>query len=480
MENNPVINTPSFKKQQIYNPLLLIGFSIIFLNLVAHSFAYNLMEGMNNWVLTDLLINYSGGFIRRGLAGTALHTLVTKYDLDTYSLVVIINHATYCLVVLLYILKIVRISSFVDGFSMALMLFLPSLLLFPLLDYDSMGRKEILFFLPLAINLFLLQGFADRSFGTGNRRTLPSKSHILRYLIYNFFFYNLLAVPMALTHESILFLSVPVNFAITFNIASLQYARRKSILTTALVYMPTLLAIMTCFYWHGNSDTALTICMSWQSINVLDCSEGLPAALGALTWTLRQGLSLPYHIVTSGNVQILLLWLFLFTLNLLFLVIASHRIISRILHFNNEQTMRQPAVANRIVQSFLFSYLALPLLASAPLYTLGLDWGRWFFSVLVGFGFCSLTPGLVKLKALSHTNKINCREKPPNRIENLVYRGYDVVLRFLKQNRYIVGAVAIYVIAFTKLPHCCIKSMHLYFGLIEKIMTIINLFGIGD
>ena len=59
-------------------------------------------KSMTNWAATDYLINYQGGFVRRGMFGEILYQLRLNFGVDILSLLTVMSISFYLL--LLYLL----------------------------------------------------------------------------------------------------------------------------------------------------------------------------------------------------------------------------------------------------------------------------------------------------------------------------------------------------------------------------------------
>ncbi len=113
-------------------------------------FTHRFFQRENGFILGDWLINYEGGFTRRGLFGEIITTIVQFFKID------IINF-TFFGVIILYLLFIflflkLLIKSEIN-FLIALIIFSPATFLFNFYDPLAIGRKEFLFFLFFLIHI---------------------------------------------------------------------------------------------------------------------------------------------------------------------------------------------------------------------------------------------------------------------------------------------------------------------------------------
>ena len=123
------------------NKLLIFIFFNIFFSIF---YLYSKHEVGNDTSISEWLINYRGGFTRRGLGGEINIFLSNFFSLSLRDSIFFFQttiHTTYLVFVLIYLknlrLNILQIFAF----------FSPIFLLYPIAEIESLGRKEILIFL---------------------------------------------------------------------------------------------------------------------------------------------------------------------------------------------------------------------------------------------------------------------------------------------------------------------------------------------
>ena len=102
----------------------------------------------NGWIITDWLINFQAGFVRRGLSGFIIFKL-SDILLQRANFTVFWIQTTICIaymIILFFLINRKRLNIW-----FLILLLSPVTLLFPILDSLAVGRKEII--------LFLLFGF---------------------------------------------------------------------------------------------------------------------------------------------------------------------------------------------------------------------------------------------------------------------------------------------------------------------------------
>ena len=143
------------KSFQIF--LILIFISIAFLLTLITSFEINKIN--HEFVIGDWLINYQGGFVRRGFVGELL------FKIHSFSLINL-DILVLCFVIFLYIiLTIVLIKSlnFLDSSKIDILIYLsPGFFLYPIMNSEVIGRKEILLFVLLGLIVFFEKCLKDK------------------------------------------------------------------------------------------------------------------------------------------------------------------------------------------------------------------------------------------------------------------------------------------------------------------------------
>jgi len=179
------------KKISVYNKILLILLLIITLNYFF--FNYRLIFRQNAYIAGDWLINYQGGFIRRGFFGEIIFFIAINTKIPILTITYLISSFFFVAFIVVYYQCI---KKFLKSNFFLIYLFLPSTLLFTFFDPLAIGRKESLVFLFISLYTFFLIN------------NLISKFFV--QLILSFFI-----LIVTLTHE-IMFFFVPYLFAIKF------------------------------------------------------------------------------------------------------------------------------------------------------------------------------------------------------------------------------------------------------------------------
>tara|TARA_B100000900_G_C20569078_1_gene712397 strand:+ start:764 stop:1909 length:1146 start_codon:yes stop_codon:yes gene_type:complete len=219
-------------------------------------FTYRFFKRENGYIFGDWLINYSGGFTRRGLSGDILLSFTNFFNLDITYLTFFFVTFIYCLFVYVFIKILFR--SNIDWIIL-LMIFSPSTFLFTLYDPLAIGRKEILFFLFFGIYLLCRN--------------------------YRFFKFlgPLLSIIIILIHELFAFMMPFFFIARYLNIKNFYY---KNYYDELFISFASVITLSFVFYF-SNADTEIIcntirelsfsskICLSINDLNLHINNDGI-------------------------------------------------------------------------------------------------------------------------------------------------------------------------------------------------------------
>jgi hypothetical protein len=328
-------------------------------------------EGERRWVVSDWLINYQGGFVRRGLIGELIFQLSMVLGVKPHVIALAVMGLASFGVVGLIVFSLARLSARLTARELGVAAFSPLLLSFYLLSAPAFGRKELLFLLLGFVHLQIVVAATRRL-----RAGVPAESVARAYLWKAGPLFLLLGVPAVLSHETFLFLALPVNAILTF--AMLRRVRpRRAWVLSALVYVPVILATGVTVLEHGSQATIDRMCAAFAQVGEgTDYACGVGGAADSITYlasSMKEGLAFSIHELTHFG----FIWPVLVAITALPLLWVL-------------RVARSSASTRLRFDRFELRYLALPLLCSVPAYVLGSDWGRWFTTVLTMFLFCSV------------------------------------------------------------------------------------------
>ena len=135
--------------------ITLIAVSFVFVTMKFYSFYTELSE----WQYSDWLINYQGGFIRRGFIGEILFKVhkFTSISLDILIFVFVISLYFFLSYFLIKSLK------YLENSKINILIFLsPGFFLYPVMNSGVIGRKEILIFFVMGFFVFFEKFLKDK------------------------------------------------------------------------------------------------------------------------------------------------------------------------------------------------------------------------------------------------------------------------------------------------------------------------------
>ncbi len=301
---------------------------------------YTFYEEYSDWQYADWLINYQGGFIRRGLIGELLLQI-------HYFLSINLDILVFCFVVILYsILLILLIKSlkYLETSKIDTLIFLsPGFFLYPIMNSEVIGRKEILLFVILGSFVFL-------------EKYLKDKYLLLITLI------SILVI--SLTHTGLLFYSQYLVFLYFL----ISLSRNKEISFSEILVIAIYLLVLSLFLFSSESSKSqvLEICNSVKDFVKNDCVNR-----GQFFWLYRpmtEYFDVKLTLDLESNFLIYSLSLFL-----VFVFISIKLYFSKFKSENNFLDVLNPFVIFLLL--FVFTI---------PIYVVGIDWGRYismsFFS----------------------------------------------------------------------------------------------------
>jgi hypothetical protein len=200
------------------------------------------------WITGDWLINYSGGFVRRGLLGEIILRLSTHFLMPPQQLVIALKiffYAVFCVSIFLLAVK--------NGFGLIelILFFSPWSIIFDLNDPLGSGRKEL-----LLLSVFAVYALAIR-FDTSNNTQLRKK--------WSFWFLLITLPVLTLTHEGLFFF---YQYFLIFNFLN-KKTDRVNLLAVAIPYLISLIVLLVLITsYQGTSGFADQICASLIGLGV--------------------------------------------------------------------------------------------------------------------------------------------------------------------------------------------------------------------
>lgn len=216
--------------------------------------------GLGSYFISEFLINYQGGFVRRGLIGEILFFLRGIVPFDVEWTVKILCAICFLLVCSFFVYHFIKRKF--SLYILPLCFFCGALVI----NNEYWIRKDSLMILFLIASLWIFQ--------------VPKKlPFTVKILIVNF-----LLIFMTLSHEVFAFISIPVFIVLLINLFK-EKGIIKSLLMSLLCLCPTIIAFFSVMYAKGDYQIAQTI---WDSWHILLNKELTPVdynnSIGALFW----------------------------------------------------------------------------------------------------------------------------------------------------------------------------------------------------
>ena len=366
---------------------------------------------MGNWALGEWLINYEGGFVRRGLLGQIFQIFDNPGRIINFFQKVIIFLFFISILIYLFLEKkkslLLQFTIIILFCSGGVVDFLTSKVTFEYLD-----RKEILFYLTL-MSLLLL------------KYIFPLNSYTWILLC------TILSSLMILIHELFAVFFVPsLYFIIFLN----NFNDKKFFLRSSLLYLiPTIFVFLLVFINHGSVDTVYAIFESYKSTDVQNIYK-VESGIKALAWSLDESHKLTLRMFKFGLIYP---WFFYLFFNLFICIFLSYSL-------NND--FKRFLISNTILLLCILGFVV-------AAYS-GWDWGRFISMATIGYA--------ILICINFSTYKI---EK--NFDENQSFISDKFKVKKLMSFRSLF--ISIFIIAITMLstsvtmPHCCPQKSLIFF-----------------
>ena len=203
----------------------------------------------NGWTPGDWLVNYEGGFVRRGLPGESILLVSHALHLSPVLLGSVLPLIFY-LLLYLSLWQLFRRSS--GHLCTVAALISPATLAFPILDPVGAFRKELLLLLGLAVLLLLLT------------RASPRDGLLTAYL-------TVLGVLSILSHEGLL----PYLLYLVCALAIALHDTRRVLRITALPLVCVAITLFAVLAHRGSLAAEQTICRSLGAAPPIVCSGSI-------------------------------------------------------------------------------------------------------------------------------------------------------------------------------------------------------------
>ena len=215
---------------------------ILFLIFILISFSFlDYEKNFTNYVFTENLINYEGGFIRRGFLGSIALFFYQTFEINPKLFFVSIYYSLYLLLILHFIFFINSLKK--ENFFLSILIILsPATLFFLVFDNNALFRKEIFLILIFFTHVLLA------------KKVLEKKLSYNDYQKYNFYFVIPVLFFNILIHEFQFFL---LFFHYLVHIVVSEFSKKKNKIFKNLYIFLTIIFIVTIF--SGSENTVSDI-----------------------------------------------------------------------------------------------------------------------------------------------------------------------------------------------------------------------------
>ncbi|MCX5848851.1 MAG: hypothetical protein NTW65_05335 [Deltaproteobacteria bacterium] len=322
-------------------------FYFLFIFILIYIFFSQVFRGYqkDSWQITEFLINYQGGFVRRGLLGEILLTLYNLFGANPYKTILFLCASAYLVLAVFFIKSFLKHGYPI--FILPFVFFLGN----PIIN-DFWVRKDVLISLIFISTIY----FSTKKSG-------------LYLILVNLFF-----IMGLLIHESIGFFGFPILFLMLLNKNKIENTSIKSISISLFQLLPSVITFLSVLYYKGSQTVADLIWNSWKPVvfplPAKDDSQ-IPQAIDMLSWSLKQGLLITADILKNFNDGIYapIAWLLIILL-IYYLLTNTDKLNVKILNYEPKNNFNKTTISNTLI---------LQLFSVIPLFILGCDYGRWIF-----------------------------------------------------------------------------------------------------
>ncbi len=317
-------------------------FYVVFLAFCSTVFLYSKHTVGNDTSISEWLINYQGGFTRRGIIGEICFHLADFFKISLRSVIFIFQITVYLLYFFLIYLFFKKIKhNVITLFA----IFTPIFLLYPVAEIEALGRKEVFLYIYFLGFLFL-----------ANTNSIYKKYSNL-YIIF-------ITPIICLIYEQI------IHF-FPFLVAIIVFQRKikniYSFLNVCLLFLPSILIICYFFIKPLGEDSHLLMEKSlldnfnevcYMSCNLLNKND-----------LNKFGDLIKYIYGGYSNIEIMT-WIFRY---LIIILVGFFPLYFLSIH----SKIKEENIFSNFHLSNIFLLILFLSLTIIPLYIFGGDWGRW-------------------------------------------------------------------------------------------------------
>ena len=290
----------------------------------------------DRWAYQELFINYSGGFIRRGLLGELYLTFNNFYQIEPNKFFSLVFIVPYLVALILYFNLLKKIKDYYLIFIF--IVFSPSLILFNIYDQNTFLTKDIFSNLSILIHAVYINTHK-------NDKDLKKYNKFLLFVVIPILFINII------NHEmQFFFVGIHLLFTLyNYDIKKVNQKQRK-----LFPYFLTLVPLILIFFFPG----------SWEKVDIInDSISNFDVKINnqlAGNINLAIGGFIKWHFFYHGIESFINLFICLILTIVLFITIGQFLIKERIIFLSPKL--------------YLFAYIA--FLLPFSIFILAVDHGR--------------------------------------------------------------------------------------------------------
>ena len=300
---------------------------LIILYLFAVFFFFQKYNNYVEWTISEWLINYQGGFTRRGLIGEIVFQISKLSSLTIRETIFTFQITTYLLYFyLLY--KFLKDTN--NNILFIFAIFSPLFVIYPIAEVEVLGRKEIFIYVSflLVVNIFSIKNIQNR----------------------HYFYFSIILMISCLIWEGFV---IYISYFIFILILKNNLVFNKSFLTKLTISLIPLLISFYFVFFHRLDENGLK--MMCQSIN--EC-------YGAISYLNRSLSSNISEVTSKFQISFLIRYILVLIIGFfpLFLLIKNSKL-------NYKQKFKN--------DYFYLIFFIIIFTPSLIFYYIAQDWGRW-------------------------------------------------------------------------------------------------------
>ena len=340
-------NTDYFKNYINFNKYLLLYLSILGLCAVIHLYAKHTVG--NDSTISEWLINYQGGLIRRGIIGEICFQ-IAKFFNSPLRFIIFLFQSTFYLIFL--VLTFNFFKNINNNILTSFAIFTPIFLLYPVAEIEVLARKEIFLYIYFLGFIFLCDPKSD------------NERYIYKYILF-------ITPIICLIYEEV---ALFFPFVVACIVFQKNIKTFKSFFKLCLLFSPSLIVVIF-FLLFPMTDANHELMKKSLLINF---NEKCYMSCGLLIVNdINEFGTILKYIYGNDPTSVIVTWIIrYFSIFLVgffpLLLLSSHSTIKK------ENIFSYLKLSNIL---FLMLFLYIPVI---PLFVFGGDWGRWI-GILISF-----------------------------------------------------------------------------------------------